>query len=114
MIRKGGIFELVKDRSTLEKLSGVTIVNGDVMVKRAVKGEEQPGRELYKILEKDLARRRCVTSATVANNLEEKTLPTLNTLTDGNIPNESNKECTEGFLAPDVADLFDYLGSTYR
>ena len=53
MIRKGGIFELVKDRPTLEKLSGVIIVKGDVMVKRAVKGEEQPGRELYKELEKD-------------------------------------------------------------
>ena len=41
----------------MERLSGVSMVNGDIMVKRATLGKEQPGRELYKELEKDLPRR---------------------------------------------------------
>ena len=40
----------------MEKLSGVSMVNGDIMVKTATLGKEQPGRELYKELEKDLPR----------------------------------------------------------
>ena len=46
MIKKDGVFDLVRHQYTLRKLSGVDIIDGNITVNRIKLGEVQPGRVL--------------------------------------------------------------------